>query len=632
MDRSVILHLLRLLTWVTCVMAQDATSTSNPLQDFIGAVQSGAKIVNSANSASAPASTSDSLDNFIGAAQSGASAINSANSQTASPTSTSPASAAASSATNAATSAAVSHPHGLSTGAKIGIIVGSIVAALLLLALLICLCLCCLRRRRRRRKSRVVMPEKEVENWQTPPTTPGPTYAAVPRNGRQSMEHRQTAPLIAGAGAGLPHSSHSQAPSLSQHPALRNDHHYARDAAIAGAGGLAAYKAGQHHESHKHAKSVENPFVPTPPISRRPVPSSGPVESSSAVPVAAGGALPALQHFRKHSRSRSRSNPRPVSTNIATAAATGHPSTYDPNRPPTPFGLNAFNDGPKNDPHAHLLQTDPPSTDLRRSLHEHESGIAAPGAASLAGATIEDGHRDRTYHRRSRGYDTPPEVPSRSPNREKSANSGDVSNITALPQRPHPWTANEPGSHDSSHSTTTTTTTSTSGAEQYQSHPDPYQPANQIPHYNIHNNTIYHEHNREPTGSINPWERHQFQNRDSYTTPPSSASIPPPPVPWSEDYGPEYQDHLQQTPIQGNRQNSHSPRHSFSSESGRRMRRKSHSPANSVHRNSNGNGNGGKRLRWEDLDGGQHPDGRREGEVGDGYDHWRRSQGVGEAM
>lgn len=364
------------------------------------------------------------------------------------------------------------------------------------------------------------------------------------------MEQSPTVPLMA-AVAAEPH-SHNKAPSLSQHPAMRQP---------------------------------ENPFVPVPPSPRRTAPNSRAGLTDGMV----AGDSPYLMDEKAPLRDRSRSNSRPRSSGH------GLPTTNvnNPNRPPTPMGLDAFGTPagatilnprdhggsppysgigqPYDDMHVHVLQTDAPSHDLRHSLNQRSEAAPFPSTT----------YADQPTYRNSRGYSTPPEVPSRSPNREKRASMFADS------------------SYDSSLSTTTD---SNSSGERYQHGPDPYQPAQR--------------------DSVAPWELHQ--QRFSGTTG-SSATTPvaPPRIPWEES---EYNQNARI------RRQSHSPRQSTQPDG---RRRTSRSPATSI------NGQP-RRLRFEDLhsNGGQ---GNRNGgyesvplhgghDSFDGYDQSRWSQGVGEAL
>ena len=342
------------------------------------------------------------------------------------------------------------------------------------------------------------------------------------------------------------HVPDEKAPSLSQHPAMR-----------------------QH----------ENPFVPELPSPRRTAPNSRAGLTDGMVPGAAAYVIPEKQRLRKSSsRSRSHSGSRSQSS--------GLPTHNDANRPPTPFGLTGFGEPaghtihhgasppysgigqPYEDQHVQNLKADAPSRELQHSIQNRE---VIPGAAFA-----DDNH---PKFRNSRGYSTPPEVPSRSPNRD---------NRTSILAD---------SSHDSELSTTTA---SNSSGERYLSQIDPYQPAQ-------------HE-------TIAPWEQHQKRFSNSPQSSPRVAV--PPPIPWEES---EYN-------INARKYQSHSPRQSGQYPSGDGRRRSSRSPATSI------NGQP-RRLRFEDLQADNRTSGGYAG-VGqhdsyDGYNHNndnRWSQGVGEAL
>ena len=501
-----------------------ASTTSNPLNDFIGAAGAAASVVNSVNSAeSSPTSSSSSSS--------------SAASTTAAP---------APAATSASRAPAAAHD-GLSGGAKIGIIVGCVVGGLLLLALL-SLCCCCLFRRRRRSKRRTAatpVEDEEVKSWKSP-INPGRHYSnySPAQQGQVPTEQSPTVPLMAAAAAEH-HVHNEKAPSLSQHPAMRQP---------------------------------ENPFVPEPPNPRRTAPNSRAGLTDGMVPGAAAYIVPEKQRLRKSSsRSRSNSETRSESNHL--------PTHNDENRPPTPFGLTGFGEPaghtvhrgasppysaigqPYEDQHVHNLQADTPSRELQHSLHNRE---VIPTAAFADGS--------HTKYRNSRGYSTPPEVPSRSPQRDNR------NSVLA------------DSSYDSELSTTTA---SNSSGERYQSQSDPYQPAQ-----------------RE---TMAPWEQHQRRFSNS---PQSSPRVTvPPPIPWEES---EYNSNTR-------KHQSHSPRQNGQFSSGDGRRRNSRSPATSI------NGQP-RRLRFEDLQADNRSSGGYTGigqhESYDGYkqNSNRWSQGVGEAL
>ena len=496
--------------------------------------------------------TANALHDFIGAAGAAASVVKSVNSAESSPTSSSSSTSSSPSTTAAPAAASTSHAaaavhHGLSQGAKIGIIVGCVVGAVLLLSLLGLCCCCLLRRRRKRSKRRTTatpVEDEEVKSWKSP-INPGRHYSnySAAQKGHVHTEQSPTVPLMAAAAA--EHHVHDEKTPLSHHPALRQS---------------------------------ENPFVPDPPSPRRTAPNSRAGLTDGMVPGAAAYVVPEKQRLRKSSsRSRSNSETRPKSS--------GLPTHNDANRPSTPFGLTGFGEPaghtihhgasppysgigqPYEDQHVQRLQADAPSRELQHSLHKHE---VIPGAAFA-----DDSH---PKYRNSRGYSTPPEVPSRSPQRDNRA--------SALAD----------SSYDSELSTTTV---SNSSGERYQSQTDPYQPAQ-----------------RE---TMAPWEQHQRRFSNSPQSSPRVAV--PPPIPWEES---EFN-------INSRKHQSHSPRQSGQYISGDGRRRASRSPATSI------NGQP-RRLRFEDL---QSDNGASGGYTGtaqhesyDGYNHnnTRWSQGVGEAM
>lgn len=503
-----------------------ATTTSNPLNNFIGAAGAAASVVNSAKSAE--------------------SSLTSSSSSSPSPSTTA---APASAATSASHSVAVAH-HGLSEGAKIGIIVGCIVGGLVLLALL-GLCCCCVLRRQRRSKRRTTatpVEDEEVKSWKTP-IRPGHHYSnyTPAQRGHVHTEQSPTVPLMA-AVAAEHHVHNEKTPSLSQHPAIRQS---------------------------------ENPFVPAPPNPRRTAPNSRAGLTDGMVPGDAAYVTPEKQRLRKSS-SRSRSN------SETRSQSSGLPTHNDATRPATPFGLTGFGEPaghaihygagpsysgigqPYEDEHVQKLQVDAPSRELQHSLQNRDV---------ISGAAFTDGNHPK--FRNSRGYSTPPEVPSRSPNRDKRASTLADS------------------SHDSELSTTTA---SNSSGERYQGQIDPYQPAQ-----------------RE---TVAPWEQHQKRFSNSPQSSPRVAA--PPPIPWEDS---EFN-------INARKYQSHSPRQSGQYPSGDGRRRSSRSPATSI------NGQP-RRLRFEDL----QADSRGSGgyaSVGqhDSYDGYnsnnnnnsRWSEGVGEAL
>lgn len=490
MPRQIALSIALALSSVSRAVGQAATTTANPLNSFINGAQQGAGAIQSAAAKQSPTSSASSSTSSV-------SPTSSSTSPTAAP---------------AASSAAAAASHGLSNGAKIGIIVGCVVGVVIIGAIIAGLCCCMFRRRRHRRRAVTPIADEEVKSWKHHPTNPGRNYSPVAQNSHRSMEQHPTVPLM--AAAAMPHGSHNQ-PSLSQHPANRQQN--------------------------------EDPFVTAPLGPRLTAPNSRAGLTDGTVPGASPYVLPEKRHLQK-SYSRSRSNSRPGS-----AGRRGLPTHTSADRPSTPFGLSGIG-RPYDDTHVHVLQTDAPSRELRRSLGAREHAFPA--------GIYDDS--DHHQYRNSRGYSTPPEAPSRSPNREK-----------------HPSTFAD-SSYDSSVSSTTGA--SASSREQYRRQSDPYQPAQR--------------------DAVAPWEQHRLSG-----TPPTSATMTPPPVPW------ENNEYSQQ------RRHSHSPKQSRNSNTfvGADGRRSSGSPATSINGQT-------RRLRFEDLQAaGTNPAAQHESQV-------RWSQGVGEAL
>ena len=503
------------------VAGQAAATTANPLNNFIGAAGAAASQIKSAASKETPSPTSSS-------------SVSSSQAPTSVPAAASP------------THTTAAAHHGLSNGAKIGIIVGCIVGAVLLLAFLALCCCVVLRRRRKHKRTASPIPKQEPAAWKSP-INPGRHYSnyTPAQHGNIPMEQHPTVPLMAAAATEQYRSNHSHAPSLSQHPAMR--------------------------------QGVENPFVPVAPSPRRSRTDSRNGLNDATMTAVTSHEIPEKQPLRDSGTS---SMSRPASRAYPEAL----PTHNDPNRPPTPFGLSGFGTPaghaihpskgnsplysgigqPYEDMHVHVLQTGTPSPELRHSNNNRQT------AGVPTTAYDSDEH---VKYRNSRGYSTPPEVPSRSPVRAKRSSMFADS------------------SYDSSLSATTP---SNSSGDLYQRVGDPYAPAQ-----------------RE---NVAPWEQHQqrFSGTQRH-----SDQIPAPPIPWEQS---EHNMNKQ-------RRQSHSPRQSMQHDG---RRRSSRSPATSI------NGQP-RRLRFEDLQApagghgyhavpGQH-------DSYDGYDDNNRwSQGVGEAL
>ena len=298
-----------------------------------------------------------------------------------------------------------------------------------------------------------------------------------------------------------------------------SDHHNAPRPNDAPSSSNAYPSSSRHDGLSVHNDADPSSGLDTLPSSNRPTSGShqGMAAGAGGAAVAGAAAYGVHQHEEKKRRSASRSRSR-----SRTRPRSGTlPTRNDADRPPTPFGLSGIGQ-PYEDMHVHVLQNEAPSSELQRSLNRREETFTG-GAPS---------------NRNSRGYSNPPMVPSRSPNRRSSL----------------PIDSSVHSSYSNNE------TSSNSGGEQYSRVNDPYQPA--TPH--------------RASAYVPPWEQHT--PRYSGATPPTSAGIVPPPVPWDST------DYAQQ------RRHSHSPRQSMDG-SGRRHSR---SPATSI------NGQP-RRLRFEDL-------------------------------
>ncbi|MCJ1461538.1 hypothetical protein MMC07_000135 [Pseudocyphellaria aurata] len=291
-------------------IAQAASSTANPLNNFIGNAVSAVGVINSAVSqqTATPSSSSSSVSS---------SSLSSPSAASATPTQPAP----------AASSAAAAPPHHSNSRRNLIItIVCCIVGAILLIAAILTCVFCCLARRHRRSRKEALAPIEDHEKTtfqSTPPLNPGRTYS--------------------------PHSSQSRVPNMDQQPT----------APIL----ASTTKPGMHqHAVH----GAQNPFVPVPPNRRGGLQSkNGPTGATTQNPfvvppittTTTTKTYPLTQPLRAASRSRSRSSTLPTH-------ATDNPPT-------TAFGMSGIGQ-PYEDMHVHTLQTDEPSPELRNSLRARE--------------------------------------------------------------------------------------------------------------------------------------------------------------------------------------------------------------------------------------------------------------------
>lgn len=297
------------LSNAAAVVAQAASSTSNPLNEFIGNAASAIGVISSVNSQQSATAFPSPSSSSPPSSRSAASA-----------TSTQPAPAASSSA------AAAPPQHSNSRRNLIITIVCCIVGALLLIATILACVFCCLSRRRRHRQRQALVPAPEDEKTPfqpSPPMNPGRTYSPhTPHKRVPSMEQQPTVPILTSASK----------PGVQQYPTHR----------------------------------AQNPFVPVPPNQRGDVhsrnrPTGATAHSSLISPTitttTSTRTYPETQPIRAASRSRSRSRSR-----------SSHPTADGPS---TPIDLSGIG-RPYDDMHVHVLQTDEPSRELRNSLNNRE--------------------------------------------------------------------------------------------------------------------------------------------------------------------------------------------------------------------------------------------------------------------
>ena len=285
-----------------------SSSSSDPLNAFIGGVNSAVAVISSATASEATATRSSSTSP----------------SPTSTPSSSpSPTQAAA---TSSATSAA--HHGGSNHKTLIIAVVCAVVGALLLALILALICCCVVRRRRKSRKNRTATPvtDDEVKGWKDGHSKDHDRTYIPPQYGRiPDMEEQPMIPPVAATTRGT-------TPNIDRHPAYRH----------------------------------ENPFVPVPPSPRRTAPNSRTGLTDGTVPGDRAYILPAGDPEKQRLRSRSRSHSRPRSN-----TGDGLPTSNNADRPPTPFGLSGIGQ-PYEDMHVHVLQHDAPSQELRQSLNNRD--------------------------------------------------------------------------------------------------------------------------------------------------------------------------------------------------------------------------------------------------------------------
>ncbi|KAI4214588.1 MAG: hypothetical protein LQ351_003005 [Letrouitia transgressa] len=190
MEKSRLYSAILILSGVVGAVAQAASPTPNPLNQFIGAAHTIAGAVDSANARQTAAPSTSVLP---------------------SPTSSTP--AAVTSPTAAAAAAAAPSKPGSDHKTLIIAVVCAVVGAFLVALLVGLCCWCLIRRRRRRREHAQASIDDEVKTWRSnKPANPGRQYSNPQKNSPVSAIEQQ--PMIP-IGA--------KEPDMRHHPALRNE-------------------------------------------------------------------------------------------------------------------------------------------------------------------------------------------------------------------------------------------------------------------------------------------------------------------------------------------------------------------------------------------------------------------------
>ncbi|MCJ1387536.1 hypothetical protein MMC18_000379 [Xylographa bjoerkii] len=445
--------------------------------------------------------TGNPLNVFISLAGGAVTAVETAvaTQSTPSMSSTSPASAPASTtsaalAATSTTAAAAASSGGLSHQTLLDIIIPVIVIGVLLLALLALCIYCCLRRRRRSRRTATPVADEEVTTWRRP-ENPGRAYNTVEPQ-QIPMSQRPTVPLMAAT---------AERPYTADHPAFRNSNtenpfvpippEPRRTAPNSRAGltdgmvaGAPAFVEAPYASSSRLRKSrsmsrstsgiglhdnygSQTPYYGnTTTVYPNPYPNAGPVGAGLNdpydkfdTPAQPGNyynkygelVVPALEHGNNtfQPNDSASTNRKPLVPALNT--------TTERDRPPTPFGLTGLNsnppqstayrtstdDGPQSpynrigspytDMHVQHLQTDRPSVDLLRTDQNYPAPIPLPTPAQT-----------RSANRRP-GFNTPPLVPSRSPNRRSQFHDSTYDSFGSQDKAPSQESESYSGSDES---------------------------------------------------------------------------------------------------------------------------------------------------------------------------------------
>lgn len=330
MNRQLLLSAAMALSGASSVLGQATTSSTDPLGQFLGTLNSAVGVISSANAqATAPSGSSSS----------------------------SPANTSAS--PTPAPSTPPTH-HGLSNGTKLIIAIVCAVVGAFLLAAILGLCCCLLARRRRHRKEKAVKvnDNEKASAYVAPakPLNPGRTYTPVNQNGHiASIDAQQRVPMMTPVAQ----------PNSNQHPAHRHLNPFVpvppspRKGAYS-SGGLTDSTAHDHYttgprDSYNTATNEKLYGLTGPHDSY----STGPHDSYATAPLIA----PTQPLRTSTQQPRSRSNSRPSSAAL--------PKSANAERPSTPFGLASIGQ-PYDDMHVHVLQTEHPSKELQQSLRNRE--------------------------------------------------------------------------------------------------------------------------------------------------------------------------------------------------------------------------------------------------------------------
>ena len=170
-----------------------------------------------------------------------------------------------------------------------------------------------------------------------------------------------------------------------------------------------AYRS--HSWGSSHNVNTQNPFTPNPPVTRKPVPvRHGHGHAALAAGAAAGVGAAAAHHRKSEQQDRDVHQGRPASNPFDSGEYSPHDELKspfrDPNRPPTPFGLDAFGASEKrssqgriepsvaahDQEHPHPPNVEHPTEAQRRSLQEHDMLATEPEMPERSPKRTSFGH------------------------------------------------------------------------------------------------------------------------------------------------------------------------------------------------------------------------------------------------